>query len=134
MATIPYKIVVRDVFVKGERKRIYTPKLSSAGKVSTKYLARQVAVESTISDNEAKRFIDGFAMVIRQALVNDFQVKLDKLGTFTPKIKVKAVDSAEDFSLDVIQSKSVEFRPSVEVEDELKTASFRKVNLNLKHV
>ncbi len=134
MATIPYKIVVRDVYVKGERKKIYTPKLSSAGKVSTKSLARQVAVESTISDNEAKRFIEAFVMVLREQLADGQQVKLNKLGTFSPKIKVKAVDSEEDFSLDVIQSKSVEFRPSVEVEDELKTASFRKVNLNLKHV
>lgn len=134
MATIPYKIVVRDVYVKGERKKIYTPKLSSAGKVSTKSLARQVAVESTISDNEAKRFIEAFVMVLQEQLADGMQVKLNKLGTFSPKIKVKAVDSEEDFSLDVIQNKSVEFRPSVEVEDELKTASFRKVNLNLKHV
>lgn len=134
MATIPYKIVVRDVFVKGERKRIYTPKLSSAGKVSTKYLARQVAVESTISDNEAKRFIDGFAMVIRQALVNDFQVKLDKLGTFTPKLTSKMVDSAEEVTSDTILKRSLDYKTSTAVEKKLKTASFKKANMNVEHV
>ncbi len=134
MASIPYKVVKRTTYVKNEKKVIYTPKISSTGVVTTKSLAKQIAVESTISDNEAKRFIDGFAMVVREMLLNGFQVKLDKLGTFTPKFKAKAVDSAEDVTTDTISGKTVEFRASSTVEKKLKAAKFRKINLNLEHV
>ncbi len=134
MASIPYKIVKRVVYVKNEKKLVYTPKISSTGVVSTKSLANQIAVESTISDNEAKRFINGFALVIREALANGFQVKLDKLGIFTPKITAKAVDSSEELTSDTITKVTVEYKMSTTVDKKLKAASFRKINLDIQHV
>lgn len=134
MASIPYKIVERTVNVKGELKKIYTPTLSSTGIVSSKSLANQIAVESTISDNEANRFIAGFAMIVNQALASGFLVKLDKLSTITPKMTAKAVDNPDEVTANTITNKSIDFRQSVEANTQLETASFRKINLNLKHV
>ncbi len=134
MASIPYKIVKRTVYVKNEKKDVYTPKISSAGKVLTKSLASQIAVESTISDNEAKHFVDAFAMVVRQALQNGIQIKLDKLGIFTPTFHAKAVDEEADATAATVTNKTVIYKPSVTVDKKLETAKFRKINLNLKHV
>ncbi len=134
MTSIPYKIVNRTVYSKEEKKVVFVPRISNAGKVSTKSLLSQIAVESTISDNETKRFIDGFALVIRQALQNGIRIKLGKLGTFTPTVQFKTVDEEADATPDTAVGKTIVYRASITVGKKLKTAKLRKINLNLEYV
>lgn len=134
MAEIPYTVVKRKNSLSAEKTDIYYPSLVNNGKVKTKELKNRVATQTTISEDEAKRFVEAVAMIIVNDLKAGFQVKFSKLGILSPAITTKTVATADEVDASTIKRKYIHFRPSVELTAELKNATFAKADLDIKHV
>lgn len=134
MAEIPYTIVKRTNNFAETKTDIYYPSLVNNGKVKTKELKSRIAKQTTISEDEAKRFVEALTMIIVDDLKAGFQVKFSKLGTLSPAISSNSTTTADDLDGKAIKRKYVHFRPSVELTAELKNATFSKADLDVKHV
>ena len=104
-------------------KTLYGLQWVNYGNVSSEALLQEVEAATTLSDSDADRLVKEFANVVIGYVANGHSVDLGVLGTLSPKITAKAVDSEKDCTAQTIGSIGVLYRSRKELTDDAKAMS-----------
>ena len=100
----------------------------SDGTVDIDRLSVLVGDGSTVRQNDIYAVIIGLVNVIQGELSEGRSVNLGKLGTFSISLSSDPSDTPEEVSASNIKSARVNYRPSKELKNMLKTLSYTKVS------
>jgi predicted histone-like DNA-binding protein len=98
--------------VNGTVKDVYVAKVARANVVDTDILAEEIAAMCTASEGDVLMVLRNMEHVIKNHLSKGDVVKLSSLGTFSPTIRAKAVDKADDVNQFSIESTGINFKPT----------------------
>ena len=104
-------------------KTLYGLQWVNYGNVSSEALLQEVEAATTLSDSDADLLVKEFANVVIGYVANGHSVDLGVLGTLSPKITAKAVDSEKDCTAQTISSIGVLYRSRKELTDDAKAMS-----------
>ena len=104
-------------------KTLYGLQWINYGNVSSEALLQEVEAATTLSDSDADLLVKEFANVVIGYVANGHSVDLGVLGTLSPKITAKAVDSEKDCTAQTIGSIGVLYRSRQELADDAKAMS-----------
>lgn len=104
-------------------KTLYGLQWVNYGNVSSEALLQEVEAATTLSDSDADLLVKEFANVVIGYVANGHSVDLGVLGTLSPKITSKAVDSEKDCTAQTIGSIGVLYRSRKELTDDAKAMS-----------
>lgn len=104
-------------------KILYGLQWVNYGNVSSEALLQEVEAATTLSDSDADLLVKEFANVVIGYVANGHSVDLGVLGTLSPKITAKAVDSEKDCTAQTIGSIGVLYRSRKELTDDAKAMS-----------
>ena len=104
-------------------KTLYGLQWINYGNVSSEALLQEVEAATTLSDSDADLLVKEFANVVIGYVANGHNVDLGVLGTLSPKITAKAVDSEKDCTAQTIGSIGVLYRSRKELTDDAKAMS-----------
>ena len=104
-------------------KTLYGLQWINYGNVSSEALLQEVEAATTLSDSDAELLVKEFANVVIGYVANGHSVDLGVLGTLSPKITAKAVDSEKDCTAQTIGSIGVLYRSRKELTDDAKAMS-----------
>lgn len=104
-------------------KTLYGLQWINYGNVSSEALLQEVEAATTLSDSDAELLVKEFANVVIGYVANGHSVDLGVLGTLSPKITAKAVDSEKDCTAQTIGSIGVLYRSRQELADDAKAMS-----------
>lgn len=104
-------------------KTLYGLQWVNYGNVSSEALLQEVEAATTLSDSDAELLVKEFANVVIGYVANGHSVDLGVLGTLSPKITAKAVDSEKDCTAQTISSIGVLYRSRKELTDDAKAMS-----------
>ena len=99
-------------------KTLYGLQWVNYGNVSSEALLQEVEAATTLSDSDAELLVKEFANVVIGYVANGHSVDLGVLGTLSPKITAKAVDSEKDCTAQTIGSIGVLYRSRKELTDD----------------
>ena len=109
---IGYYNLKRKLNVNGTVKDVYVAKVARANVVDTDILAEEIAAMCTASEGDVLMVLRNMEHVIKNHLSKGDVVKLSSLGTFSPTIRAKAVDKADDVNQFSITSTGINFKPT----------------------
>ena len=104
-------------------KTLYGLQWVNYGNLSSEALLQEVEAATTLSDSDAELLVKEFANVVIGYVANGHNVDLGVLGTLSPKITAKAVDSEKDCTAQTIGSIGVLYRSRKELTDDAKAMS-----------
>jgi predicted histone-like DNA-binding protein len=93
--------------------------------VDTDILAEEIAAMCTASEGDVLMVLRNMEHVIKNHLSKGDVVKLSSLGTFSPTIRAKAVDKADDVNQFSIASTGINFRPTQRLLEGVRKAGVR---------
>ncbi|MBR5778170.1 MAG: hypothetical protein IKY22_06910 [Bacteroidales bacterium] len=113
-------------------KTLYGLQWVNYGNVSSEALLQEVEAATTLSDSDAELLLKEFANVVIGYVANGHSVDLGVLGTLSPKITAKAVDSEKDCTARTIEGIGVLYRSRQELNDEAKGMSINMLSSSSK--
>lgn len=113
-------------------KVLYGLQWVNYGNVSSSALLKEVESASTFSDSDADALVKEFANVVIGYVANGHSVDLGVLGTLSPKLSAKAVDSEKDCTTRTIEGIGVLYRSRQELNDEAKGMSINMLSSSSK--
>ena len=113
-------------------KVLYGLQWVNYGNVSSSALLKEVESASTFSDSDADALVKEFANVVIGYVANGHSVDLGVLGTLSPKLSAKAVDSEKDCTARTIEGIGVLYRSRQELNDEAKGMSINMLSSSSK--
>lgn len=113
-------------------KVLYGLQWVNYGNVSSSALLKEVESASTFSDSDADALVKEFANVVIGYVANGHSVDLGVLGTLSPKLSAKAVDSEKDCTARTIDGIGVLYRSRQEFNDEAKGMSINMLSSSSK--
>ena len=122
---IGYYKLKRKLNANGTVKTVYVAKVARANVVDIDILAEEIAATCTASEGDVLMVLRNMEHVIKNHLSKGDVVKLSSLGTFSPTIRAKAVDKADDVNQFSIASTGVSFRPTQRLLDGIQKAGVR---------
>ncbi|MGP1514783.1 MAG: HU family DNA-binding protein [Bacteroidales bacterium] len=131
MALDFYK-VKRTMQVKGVKEERYVARLIRKPKVTQEMVIDRIVERGTASRGDVEMVIGQLAIQIGQVLENGQSLKLDRFGIFRPAFKCKSVTKPEEVDVDTIQDIVARFTVSGEMNQKMKNATVRFVDLDAK--
>lgn len=98
-----------------EGEKLWYPRIAKFGqKVSTSELTSALAELSSLSQGDARSFIQDLTTVMRRFLINGYSVNLEEFGTFTLIVKATGagVKTREEVNPNQINQLKVRFTPT----------------------
>ena len=109
---IGYYKFKRKLNVNGTVKEVYVARVARANVVDIDILAEEIAATCTASEGDVLMVLRSMEHVLKNHLSKGDVVKLSSLGTFSPTIRAKAVDKADDVNQFSIESTGINFKPT----------------------
>ena len=122
---IGYYKLKRKLNVNGTVKEVYVAKVARGNVIDTDILAEEVAATCTASEGDVLMVLRNMEHVIKNHLAKGDIVKLNSLGTFSPCLKAKAVDSTYDVNQFSITGTGINFRPTQRLMEGVQKAGVR---------
>ena len=113
-------------------KVLYGLQWVNYGNVSSSALLKEIESAGTFSDSDADALVKEFANVVIGYVANGHSVDLGVLGTLSPKLSAKAVDSEKDCTARTIDGIGVLYRSRQELNDEAKGMSINMLSSSSK--
>ncbi len=113
----------------GER---FVARLYRGTDISLDHLAEDISNATTIAFPDVIACLKALEMNISKYIQNGQAVKLGYLGSFTPAIKAKSQENADDVNADTIKRFWCRFFPSTDFKRELGKCKFSLTDLNVK--
>ena len=113
-------------------KVLYGLQWVNYGNVSSSALLKEVESAGTFSDSDADALVKEFANVVIGYVANGHSVDLGVLGTLSPKLSAKAVDSEKECTARTIEGIGVLYRSRQELNDEAKGMSINMLSSSSK--
>lgn len=120
--------------INGTPTQRYVARISVRGTKTEKDLAKDISNALSIEAPEANLLIDKLANQILRAVLSGQSVKVDGLGTFSPKLKTKSAKTADDVSSTNILGVGINFRMDTELKKQIEGIDTEfDTRLNRKH-
>jgi predicted histone-like DNA-binding protein len=122
---IKYKVIAKsEPGVKGGGKLRYCAAPSNRTLIEFEDVSREISKVSSFSRGDIHGVLSSFVELIIDHIQLGASVRLGDLGIFSISISSDMKDSPEEVNSDCIRELRLNFRPSVEIKDELKRVSF----------
>lgn len=126
--TLKYKVVKQaEPGVKGGGEYQYYIRAVERGKVDVEELARNIASRCTLTHMDVQMVLLALAEVIPKMLLDNNSVELGKLGIFSLSLKSDPSPSEEEATWRKIKGVKVNFRVGKEIQEKVKSTSFKKL-------
>ncbi len=102
----------RKINANGTVKEVYVAKVARANVVDIDILAEEIAATCSASEGDVLMVLRNMERVIEKHIAKSDVVKLDSLGTFSPTLRAKVVDSPDKVNQFSIISTGINFRPT----------------------
>lgn len=108
----------------------YLAQIEKGETIDFKKMAVMIEKSTTVSKGDALNVLDAMSSTAVWMLQEGHPVKFDGLGQFTPKAKVKAVDTPEEVTEETIENIGIRYTPTVELKSLMKSVSIRILPLD----
>lgn len=115
----------RKVNANGTVKEVYVAKVARANIVDTDILAEEIAAICSASEGDVLMVLRSMEHVLKNHLSKGDVVKLNSVGSFSPTMRAKCVDSADKVNQFSILSTGVRFTPSSRLLEGIRDAGVR---------
>ena len=102
--------------------------------VDLELISEQIAGASTMSKADVMGVLQQLQVEMSYHLLRGASVRLGILGTFTPNLRVKAQESADNVKADTIKGLHIAFRPAPWLTSQIKKAKFNLVDPAIKNI
>lgn len=120
-----YSRVKRTITTGAAPGQKYLAVLFAPQTVDTMQVARDIASATSLAVGDVYNAIISLCEIIQRYNSNSVRVRLEKFGTFAPRISAKAKPTLDDVTDDTIRDVSVLFRPEINLRKSLKSAGVR---------
>lgn len=121
---VNYVRVKRTINVGNNPGEKYMVQLLRREAIPMEQIAEQIANASSLTKGDIMSVLQNLQEQILGHVLNGASVRLDLLGTFSPRISVKAVNSAEEATSDTIEKFTVSFLPSTWMRNRLREVKY----------
>ncbi len=121
---VNYVRVKRKINVGPNPGEKYMVQLLRPEPVTLDQITDQIVNASSMTKGDVMSVLQNLQEQIVGHILNGASVKLDLLGTFTPRISVNAVATADEATSDTIEKFSVSFLPSTKMRNKLKEVKY----------
>ena len=115
----------RKVIANGTVKEVYVAKVARANIVDTDILAEEIAAICSASEGDVLMVLRSMEHVLKNHLSKGDVVKLNSVGSFSPTMRAKCVDSADKVNQFSILSTGVRFTPGSRLLEGIRDAGVR---------
>lgn len=115
----------RKVNANGTVKEVYVAKVARGNIVDTDILAEEISAVCSASEGDVLMVLRSMEHVLKNHLSKGDVVKLNSVGSFSPTLRGKCVDSAEKVNQFSILSTGVRFTPSARLLEGIRNAGVR---------
>ena len=119
-----YTIVERKIPVGTAAGMKHLAVISRNGAMSEEQLIERIAGMSSLAENDVLSALRALQVVIADATMNGITVRLDQLGTFTPYLSAKAMETPEEVDASTIKRTRVNFVPNKLFKTKLKSSGY----------
>ena len=119
-----YTIVERKISIGTETGMKHLAVISRNGAMSEEQLIERIAGMSSLAENDVLSALRALQVVIADATMNGITVRLDQLGTFTPYLSAKAMETPEEVDASTIKRTRVNFVPNKLFKTKLKSSGY----------
>jgi len=109
----------------GEAQKWYAARVHT-GKISQKDISDDIVALSSLSRGDVSNVVDNLLDTIPKYLLLGKSVNLSGLGTFRLSFASAGAESPQDFKTNMISNIKIIFRPSVELRNKIKQATFER--------
>lgn len=128
--SIKYKIVKQcQPGVKGGGDGRYYARACSRQMKTLTDICKIISLRTTLSRTDVVGVIASFTELIPELLKEGYSVDLESLGKISVSIKSKGEKSFNDIKRESITGVKINYRPSVEMKDAMRSVSFKRENV-----
>lgn len=124
--TVKYNIVERGTPGRPEAPKKYYPMIHSTGRVTTRELAQEASLISTLSTTDMMAAIESFLTIIPKELAKGNIVELGEFGTIWIRVESDGADTANSVQASQITNVLPRFSPGKLFKDVLARIEFAK--------
>ena len=125
---IPYKLVARQNPRDKEAERKIYPVVKTRGSLSTETMCEAIERNSTATRGDVKAVTKAFVNMMKKHLANGASIKLEDIGFFRVGIQSKGAETEEDYHVDLIRDKYINYQPIGKLKEERTNFEFTKAN------
>lgn len=119
-----YTITERSMRLRGKKETIQVATQVHQGTIRTGEIARELQAITSLGRGDVKSVLEHLGDAITRYITLGYSVKLEGLGTFTPRIKSRAVPLGEKYTADRIKRLAVQFTPDRRLRSALEAVGF----------
>ena len=123
---VKYKVVAKGNPSKPADPKKFYANAVSAGELTFKDIAKQIAAASALTEGDALSAINSFVKAAINGLNNGNIVRLGELGSLSLSIQSTGQATADKVTSNTIDGAKINFRPGPDLKDMIKTLSFEK--------
>ncbi|WP_421919091.1 HU family DNA-binding protein [Marinifilum sp.] len=128
--SIFYKVIAKLNPSNREAAPKYYASINSVGKRNNRFIAKQIAVRSSLNEMDVLSVIEGFLQIVPETLADGYKVDLGDFGSFGLSAKSKGAEKEEDFNASLIEGTKVNFGPGKLFKKEINGADFEKIHID----
>ena len=129
---INYTKVKRSIAVGSNPGEKFIARIVREQSVSLDQIAEEIAGASTMGKADVLGVLQQLQVQMKAHLLRGASVKLDLLGSFTPWLRAKAVETPDEVNVQSIKGTHINFKPSKWLSKEVKNVSYRLVDPTIK--
>ncbi len=126
--SIAYVKVKRTINVGASPGEKFLARIVREQPVELDLIAEQIAGASTMSKADVMGVLQQLQVQMSYHLLRGATVKLGLLGTFSPSLRAKAVETVDEVTVNSIRGLYIIFRPSTWLDREVKNVGYRLVD------
>ena len=108
----------------------FVAKLVKGETIPFKRMSEMMVTSSTVSKGDTLNVLDSLVTNTLYMLQAGHSVRFDGLGTFYPKAKVKAMETAEEVTAETIESIGIGFLAESDAREKMKSSSISILSLD----
>lgn len=119
-----YIVTERRMRLQGKERDIQLATQVHQGTIRTGEIARELQAITSLGRGDVKSVLEHLGDAVTRYISLGYSVKLEGLGTFTPRIKSRAVPLGEKYTADRIKRLAVQFTPDRRLRSALEEVGF----------
>lgn len=124
---VPYVLIEKGNPQKPEEPKKFYAQAKSAGEISYKTLAKEIASKSSLNAGDVYNVLEVLTQVMNREISDGRIVRLGDFGSLQLSISSEGVEVADKFNPTYIKSSKIIFRPGKDLKMIMNNIEFKKV-------
>ena len=130
--SVTYSVVPRKNPVNEESVPLFYARAQSRGEEDIRSLSKHIEQMCTVTRTDVVAVLTALESTITDCLANGEIVRLGELGSLQVSLSSNGAPTEKEFSISMIKSKRILFRPGLTLQNMLKTLAFQRVDKKAK--